>query len=88
MNKISVIVPIYNTEKYLRKYVDSIITQTYRNPKNILIDNTGISKLLFQLRYKIKFIKENIHNRLINFLKTRLTASWQKMIHKRSNLEN
>ena len=28
---ISVIVPIYNTEKYLRQCIDSIISQSYRN---------------------------------------------------------
>ena len=36
---ISVIVPIYNVEQYLRKCVDSIISQTYRNLEIILIDD-------------------------------------------------
>lgn len=36
---ISVIVPIYNTEKYLRKCIESIIYQTYRNLEIILIDD-------------------------------------------------
>ena len=29
--KISVIVPIYNVEKYLNRCIDSIINQTYEN---------------------------------------------------------
>lgn len=36
---ISVIVPIYNVEPYLRQCVDSIINQTYRNLEIILVDD-------------------------------------------------
>ena len=36
---ISVIVPIYNVEKYLRECVDSIINQTYRDLEIILVDD-------------------------------------------------
>lgn len=36
---ISVIVPIYNVEKYLKKCVDSIINQTYSNLEIILVDD-------------------------------------------------
>lgn len=38
-NKISVIVPVYNAEKYLEKCVESIINQTYKNLEIILIDD-------------------------------------------------
>lgn len=37
--KISVIVPIYKVEPYLRKCVDSIICQTYKNLEIILVDD-------------------------------------------------
>ena len=36
---ISVIVPVYNAEKYLRKCVASIRAQTYRNLEIILVDD-------------------------------------------------
>lgn len=36
---ISVIVPVYNVEKYLKKCVDSIVNQTYKNLEIILVDD-------------------------------------------------
>ncbi len=37
--KISVVIPIYKTEKYLRNAVDSIMNQTYENIEIILVDD-------------------------------------------------
>ena len=36
---ISVIVPVYNVEQYLKKCVDSIVNQTYKNLEIILVDD-------------------------------------------------
>lgn len=36
---ISIIVPIYNSEKYLKKCIDSLINQTYKNIEIILIND-------------------------------------------------
>ena len=36
---ISVIVPVYNVEKYLRRSIDAIINQTYKNLEIILVDD-------------------------------------------------
>lgn len=40
--KISVIIPIYNVEKYLYKSIESVINQTYKNLEIILIDDGSI----------------------------------------------
>lgn len=38
-NLVSVIVPVYKVEKYLKRCVDSIINQTYKNLEIILVDD-------------------------------------------------
>ena len=37
--KVSIVVPVYKTEQYLRQCVDSIIAQTYKNIEIILVDD-------------------------------------------------
>lgn len=39
MIKISVIIPVYNVEKYLNKCVESVINQNYKNLEIILVDD-------------------------------------------------
>ena len=39
MSKISIIVPIYNIEKFLPRCLDSIMSQTYRDLEIILVDD-------------------------------------------------
>lgn len=39
MEKVSIIVAIYNSEKFLRKNIESIINQTYKNIEIILVDD-------------------------------------------------
>lgn len=39
MELISVIIPVYNVEKYLKRCVDSVIGQTYKNLEIILVDD-------------------------------------------------
>ena len=39
MDKITIIVPIYNVEKYLSFALDSVVNQTYKNLEVLLIDD-------------------------------------------------
>lgn len=36
---ISVVIPVYNVEKYLERCIDSVINQTYKKLEIILIDD-------------------------------------------------
>lgn len=40
--KVSIIIPVYNVEKYLEKCIKSVINQTYKNIEIILIDDGSI----------------------------------------------
>ena len=42
--KISVIIPVYNAEKYIRETLDSIIKQSYENWEIILVENGSEDK--------------------------------------------
>ena len=36
---VSIIIPLYNTEKYIEKAINSVINQTYKNWQLIVIDD-------------------------------------------------
>ena len=64
MKKISVIVPIYNVEKYIARCIDSILSQNYENLELILINDgstdgveTIINTYLEKYSNTIKYIK-------------------------------
>lgn len=42
MDKVSVIVPIYNAEKYISECIESITCQTYKNLEIILINDGSL----------------------------------------------
>lgn len=46
MKKVSVIIPIYNVEKFLRRSLDSIISQKYKNLEIILVNDGSTDKCL------------------------------------------
>lgn len=66
MIKVSIVVPVYNTEKYIERCLNSIINQTYKNIEIIIINDGSTDKSEekikpYLIKYKsIKYIyKEN-----------------------------
>lgn len=57
---ISIIIPIYNSEKYLQRCIDSILKQTYSNIEVLLIIDR--SEIIYeeykQLDSRVKIIKQ------------------------------
>jgi glycosyltransferase involved in cell wall biosynthesis len=62
--KISVIIPVFNTEKYLRRCVDSVLAQTFSDFKLILVDDcsTDSSPTICEEYAKKDRRKKVIHN--------------------------
>lgn len=58
-SKISIIVPIYNTEKFLSKCIESLINQTHKNIEIILV-NDGSRDSSYEICNKYKIIDERI----------------------------
>lgn len=53
MKKISIIVPVHNSEKYLEQCVQTIVNQSYQNIEIILVEN-GSSDLSWEICKKLK----------------------------------
>ena len=58
MPKISVIMPVYNSEKYLKEATDSILSQTYTDFEFIIIDDCSSDS-------SVKIIEEYDDNRIV-----------------------
>ena len=69
--KISVIIPIYNSEKYISVCLNSVISQTLKNIEIICIEDGSKDKSLSILEEYQKHDKRLIHNCIsLNFVDT------------------
>jgi glycosyltransferase involved in cell wall biosynthesis len=53
MIKVSIIVPVYNVEKYIIRCLDSVINQTYPNIECILVDDCGYDSSITLLEQRL-----------------------------------
>ena len=62
MKKVSVIIPVYNSSKYIKECIESVINQTYKNLEIIIIDdcsNDNSIEIIEKIKdQRIKIIKQ------------------------------
>ena len=65
--KISIIIPVYNTSKYLKKCLNSVIDQTYKN-YNVIIVNDGSTDNSLDIINSVKSFSTLSYLFIISFL--------------------
>lgn len=76
MQKVSVIIPVYNVEKYLSKCLDSVLNQTYENVEIIIVEDCSLDdsrKIVMEYQKNYPNIKVilNPDNRGLSYCRNR-----------------
>lgn len=74
MIKISVVIPVYNAEKFILESINSVLNQTYRNSEIICIDDCSTDstfELLKSIEDKRFFLYQNEQNEGVIFTRSR-----------------
>ena len=61
-NKVSVVIPVYNSERFLNEAIESVLNQTYKNLEIITIDDGSTDNSLDILKKyadKIEILSQN-----------------------------
>lgn len=75
---VSVVLPTYNREKYFKRSLDSLMTQTYKNFEVIVVDDgstDGTSNLLKEYQKKFKNLKIVTHEKNLGVSQARNTGN-------------
>ena len=63
MQRFIVVIPVYNAEKYIRKCLDSVLSQTYKNFEVVVIDDCSVDRTWdIVLTYQVDKIRNDKHN--------------------------
>ena len=90
-NKISVILPVYNSENYISESINSVLKQTYRNFELIVIDDGSTDNTIYECEQFLKIDKgvvllKNSHKGLTATLNDGLKISSGKYIARQQRL--
>lgn len=60
--KVSIIIPTYNSGEYLKRCLDSVVNQSYKNIETIVVDkgSTDDTKKIAQRYKNVKFVKSGV----------------------------
>ena len=101
-DKISIITPSWNSEKYIKKTIESVQNQTYSNWEMIIVDDCSTDntvKIVQEISKKdprVRILKQNTNggaakarNRRLMRLREDMLLIWMRMIYgNRQNLKN
>lgn len=62
MDKVSILVPVYNVEKYIRRCAQSLLEQTYNNIEYIFIDDVSTDNSLSELQQVLLAYPERLES--------------------------
>ena len=82
----SIIIPVYNTEKYLRRCLDSVVNQTFNDIEIIIVNDfsQGNCKEIIEEYQKkdnrIKYIEHSENKSLLQARKTEISHLWENIL--------
>ena len=80
MKKISIIVPVYNVEKYVEKCIQSLINQSYKNIEIILVDDGSNDSSPATINHSDSSDLMVSHQHVVEFHRLRLHSISMQMV--------